>query len=113
MRLAGTLLSDGDALVLIRFADRVLRRWPEARVLVSPDVARLLAELNDAARDELARRCRDDWRSRLVPTAEAAKRLGLSARTVRWRAATGRLAGEQDARGRWRVEVPATASPNP
>jgi hypothetical protein len=105
VRLEGSFLSDGDALLLVGFADRVLRRWPAARALVTPEVARLLGELNTAARAEQTRRCDEAWRARLVPVDEAARRLGVSPRTVRWRAATGRLAGEQDGRGRWFVDA--------
>jgi hypothetical protein len=106
VRVVATLVSDAEALALVGFAERVLRRWPEARTLVSPEAARLLAELNEAARAEVERRCTEEWRARLVPTNVAAQRLGIAERTVRWRAATGRLAGEQDARGRWLVEAP-------
>jgi hypothetical protein len=105
MRVAGTYLGDAEALVVVGFAERVLRCHPDAAAFVTPELRGILAELNTAAHAERNRRANAAFRSRLVPVTEAARRLGLSPRTIRWRAATGRLPAERDENGRWLVEA--------
>lgn len=80
----------------------------------SPIVAALLAELDDDSLDQLAQRlaprlatvtaCHGSGDSEALTTAQAARRAGVSTRTVRRALSADTLEGHTVA-GRWRIEV--------